>query len=231
MSMHTFEKVVEARERLAAAVEAAAVRIGGIWDAPKFGSGNGKVGAELTEATMPLITCSGIACRSCGRECYGVWRMAIVYPACAAKYAHNTVVRRLDPKRYYMTLFAQAHAVGAPVRLNENGDFENLEQLRACFAAARKYSTVRALGYTRRPELLDHLADAPENVRILYSCYRDGDQDGEKIRKAPIAVVSETATTCPAQIAAANGKKWTCAACAANGCGCWGRDCVVFKAH
>lgn len=236
MSTHTVEAVNAAKIRIAQAVNCASIEINGIFDASRVhvGTANSKTGA-VNEGTSPLVTCSAKACATCGCECYAVWHIDNVYPAARKNHAENTILRRLDPWGYYERVFAVAEKNGAAlVRVNETGDFENVEQLAAMCHAAIKRHNMQVIGYTRRNELISALADCPDNVHVRYSLYRDGEttDQGDAVRACRCAAVSETDTTCPAQIAAANGKRWTCSDCARCKCGCASRRAVVvFRAH
>lgn len=234
MSMHTEQKTAEWADKLAAELarvereimKPSASRL----PAPYAGTANGKTGA-VNEGTLSLVTCCGHARRTCGRECYAAWHIDVRLPDARVHHAVNTVLRRLAPFAYYAHFFQIASETGAVLlRVNETGDFEDAEQLEALFKAARIYSHVKVIGYTRRRELAPLLKDAPDNVAVRYSVYRDG------LHTAPagvrVAAVSDTRTNCPSQIAAARGETWTCTDCAANGAGCaCARLVQWFKAH
>lgn len=214
-----------------------------------FQASNIKTGS-LGEGSVAVLTCAkkvwldwtsegverGINCGAlppCARCCYA-WRQMIQYPAYGAAMVRNTLLRRADPVQYYADFFAHAAATTARrLRLNESGDFETLEQVRACFDAARNNPGVTAWGYTQRPA--EWIADAPANVTIRVSCWTDLDKGRDLIARGfkVACVTTNGLTTCPAQMGKkAGGKAWTCADCARRGCGCCGpAKSVFFKQH
>lgn len=198
------------------------------------GTANGKTSA-VNEGTSPLVTCSEYACRTCGRKCYAVWHIDNRLTAARRNHAENTIYRRMDPVTYYREFFQAAEKAGTFLRINETGDFENVEQARAFASVARQFPSVRVIGYTRRPELAETVATFPPSVSVRYSQFTDAD-----IPSAVLAAgiktcrVSETenTSTCPSQIAKAKGLKWTCADCVAHNCGCFGpKSEIVFEGH
>lgn len=234
MSMHSESKTLEWADRLTAELKRVEAEImkpsAKRLPAPYIGTANGKTGA-VNEGTLSLVTCCEHARRTCGRECYAAWHIDVRLPEARVHHAVNTVLRRLAPFAYYCQFFQAAVLAGAVLlRLNETGDFETPEQLEALYRAARIYSHVKVIGYTRRRELAPLLAGAPANVAVRYSVYRDG------LETAPagvrVAAVSDTRTNCPSQIAAARGGTWTCSDCASHGAGCaCARLVQWFKAH
>lgn len=210
------------------------------------GTGNSKTGC-VNEATVPGLCCHSSARTSCGISgCYAMTLQAL-YPAYYWAIVRNTALRRRDAAAYYETFFDAAEAAGLPLRVNESGDFETVDQLRAMFAAARRHPSVVVIGYTKRPELLEAIgAETPDNVFLHYSVWT-GDAAGEALARkygVPTCTVSADwgRVCCPNQIVADNNKyrrahgleplpAWTCAMCAAHGCGCASRRDVVLKLH
>lgn len=210
------------------------------------GRGNSKTGC-VNEATMPGLCCHESARTSCGIS--GCYAMALqgLYPEYFWCLVRNTALRRRDAVAYYETFFAEAEAAGLPLRVNESGEIENLEQLRAMFEAARRHPSVKVIGYTKRPELLRAIgAECPDGVYLRYSVWT-GDAAGEALAHecgVPTCTVSQDwgRVTCPNQRRAEENRRrraegleelpaWTCAMCAARGCGCASRRDQVLHLH
>ena len=99
-------------------------------------------------------------------------------PNCRKVEAKNTVLRRIDPNAYYEHFYREAERLHLPIRLSDGGDFENVEQAKACISAARRHPSVHAILYTKRIELLTALVDRPANLHARYSAW-EGDEAGE----------------------------------------------------
>ena len=248
MSTHTSPSAAERLARYDAHVASAAYLVDNVspWAEVHVGTGNAKTGC-VNEATMPGLCCHKSARTSCGISgCYAMTLQSI-YPEYYWCLVRNTALRRRDADGYYETFFAAAEAAGKPLRVNESGEVENLEQLRAMFAAARRHPGVTTIGYTKRPELLEAIGrECPPNVFLRYSAWT-GDAEGAALAHAngvPTCTVSEDwdKVQCPNQRRAEENKKrkaagleplpaWTCAMCAAHGCGCASRRDVVLHLH
>lgn len=146
-------------------------------EAPHVGLGNRKTRC-VNEATLPLVTCHPGCLERCAKTCYVLAICTFPRPSCRACQARNTVLRRIDPVRYYEHFYREAERRHLPIRLADGGDFENAEQVRACLAAARRHPAVHAIAYTKRVELLPELVDRPPTLHVRYSGWQ-GDETGE----------------------------------------------------
>lgn len=197
---------------------------------PHFGTGNAKTRA-VNEGTLPLVTCPGCARKSCGKSCYA-FRISMQRPNVRSLYAKNTIIRRRDPVDYYARAFASAYLAGAVLRVNESGDFETPAQLRAYLAAARSFSNVKSIAYTRRDFAFEAAREIPENVKLHYSVFTDVDRVAEvNARGLPAACVSAdpSAVTGCVNCPHNSNPDWTCSACASAGVCCSSRNNVCFK--
>lgn len=168
---------------------------------PHIGLGNKKTRA-VNEATLPVITCAKACINRCMNTCYVINIMTLPRPSCRRCQARNTVLRRINPLAYYEYFFAEAERMGLPIRLSDGGDFENAEQVRACIKAANQHPLVQAIGYTKRAELLEALADAPENLHIRYSAWTGDETNTAKARSLGFDVtyvVNDGTGNCPYQ--------------------------------
>lgn len=116
---------------------------------PHVGLGNRKTRC-VNEATLPIITCHPSCIEKCAGTCYVINTCTRPRPNCRKCEARNTVLRRIDPNAYYEHFYQEAERLHLPIRLSDGGDFENLEQVEACKAAARRHPTVHAILYTKR---------------------------------------------------------------------------------
>ena len=144
---------------------------------PHVGLGNRKTRC-VNEATLPIITCHPSCIEKCAGTCYVINTCTRPRPNCRKCEARNTVLRRIDPNAYYEHFYQEAERLHLPIRLSDGGDFENLEQVEACKAAARRHPTVHAILYTKRIELLPALVDHPATLHVRYSAW-EGDEVGE----------------------------------------------------
>ena len=144
---------------------------------PHVGLGNRKTRC-VNEATLPIITCHPSCIEKCAGTCYVINTCTRPRPNCRKCEARNTVLRRIDPNAYYEHFYQEAERLHLPIRLSDGGDFENLEQVEACKAAARRHPTVHAILYTKRIELLPALVDHPATLHVRYSAW-EGDEMGE----------------------------------------------------
>ncbi len=170
-------------------------------EAPHVGLGNRKTRC-VNEATLPIITCHPSCIEKCAKTCYVINICTRPRPNCRLCEAKNTVLRRIDPNRYYEHFYLEAERRHLPIRLSDGGDFENADQVRACVAAARRHPTIHAILYTKRIELLPELVDRPANLHARYSAWK-GDEEGEaKARQLGFAVthvVWDGSGNCPYQ--------------------------------
>lgn len=207
------------------------------YNAVHIGFSNAKTGASVNEGTTPIVTCCAHACKTCARSCYAVLHIDNIYPAARRNHAENTIMRRRNAKSYYEAFFSEALRRGMMLRINETGDFENARQVAALKAVARRFPSVPVIGYTRRTNLVDAIADlckACPNVSIRYSCFTDAPSKRDEHARETVKTcrVDPVKTTCLAQLHAANGETWTCAACAAAKVGCFDKcACITFKMH
>jgi hypothetical protein len=203
------------------------------------GRGNSKT-AMVNESTVPGTcgTCHASAAKDCERICYAIWHMANIYKACLHNYAENTVARRRDPVAYYRAFFQAANAAGCALRVNESGDFERVEDVRALELVAREFPGVRVIGYSKRYRLLPAIAKLNElpNVCIHFSLACHGRyEDHARTAGVPCTTVTTDvrACNCPFQLLKLRGVagSWHCATCAARKCGCFSAHDVHFLAH
>lgn len=144
---------------------------------PHVGLGNRKTRC-VNEATLPIITCDPSCIEKCASTCYVLRICTIPRPNCRKCEARNTVLRRIDPNAYYEHFYREAERLNLPIRLSDGGDFENIEQVEACKAAANRHPSVHAILYTKRINLLPALVDHPANLHVRYSGWED-DAKGE----------------------------------------------------
>lgn len=168
---------------------------------PHIGLGNRKTRC-VNEATLPIITCHPSCLEKCAGTCYVLRICTNLRPNCRRCQAKNTVLRRIDPKAYYEYFYSEAERLGLPIRLSDGGDFENGEQVKACFAAARRHPAVQSILYTKRFELLRDMVHHPANVHIRYSSWEGDEKNTEYARKLGFDVtyvVYDGSGNCPYQ--------------------------------
>ena len=170
-----FKECIELMQRDVAAFEAKYQ--GRFAEAPHVGLGNRKTRC-VNEATLPIITCHPSCLEKCAGTCYVINICTKPRPNCRKVEARNTVLRRIDPNAYYEHFYKEAERLHLPIRLSDGGDFENVEQVEACKATARRHPTVHAILYTKRLELLPVLVEHPANLHVRYSAWK-GDEAGE----------------------------------------------------
>ena len=170
-------------------------------EAPHIGLGNRKTRC-VNEATLPIITCHSSCIDKCGSTCYVLRICTMPRPNCRKCEAKNTVLRRIDPNKYYEHFYREAERLNLPIRLSDGGDFENIEQVEACKAAALRHPSVKAICYTKRIELLPALIDHPKNLYVRYSGWA-GDIEGEAYARSLCFdithVVRDGSGNCPYQ--------------------------------
>ena len=115
-------------------------------EAPHIGFGNCKTRC-VNEATLPIITCHPSCIDKCASTCYVLRICTMPRPNCRKCEAENTVLRRIDPNAYYEHFYREAERLNLPIRLSDGGDFENIEEVEACKAAALRHPTVKAISY------------------------------------------------------------------------------------
>lgn len=168
---------------------------------PHIGFGNRKTRC-VNEATLPIITCHPSCIDKCASTCYVLRICTMPRPNCRKCEAKNTVLRRIDPNRYYEHFYREAERLNLPIRLSDGGDFENIEQVEACKAAALRHPSVKAICYTKRIELLPALIDHPKNLYVRYSGWA-GDIEGEAYARSLgfdiTHVVRDGSGNCPCQ--------------------------------
>lgn len=173
--MKDFTKLIELMQRDMAAFEAK--YLGRFAETPHVGLGNRKTRC-VNEATLPIITCHPSCLEKCAGTCYVINICTKLRPNCRKVEAKNTVLRQIDPNAYYEHFYKETERLHLPIRLSDGGDFENVEQVEACKAAARRHPTVHAILYTKRLELLLAFVERPANLYVRYSAWK-GDEAGE----------------------------------------------------
>ena len=172
---------------------------------PHVGLGNKKTRC-VNEATLPIITCHPSCVNKCADTCYVINIMTYPRPNCRRCQARNTVLRRIDPYRYYDFFYKEAERMNLPIRLSDGGDFEDAVQVQACIAAAKRHPMVQAIGYTKRVELLSEFRDAPANLHIRYSTWQNDDINTKTATDLAFnlsTVVYDGSGNCPYQISLA----------------------------
>lgn len=147
----------------------------------------------------PRGTCDGSCVGDCLSFCYAIAHGDGVYPAARENHVCNTIARRRDAVAYYRYFFGIAAALGHDLRINETGDFENAEQLRAFISVAREFPGVRVIGYSKRAGLLDLMAAANmlPNVQLHFSLACKGIGAGlARAAGVPVTCVTTDAERC-----------------------------------
>lgn len=202
-----------------------------------IGTGNTKT-RMVNEGTSAGVcgTCDGSCVGDCREGCYAIVHGDGIYKEARIAHAENTIVRRNNPTAYYETFFAYAFKKGKGVRINETGDFETVEDVTALMAVAKKYPSVRVIGYTKRANLLSAVADLNKlaNVCIHFSLACNGmNADIAERFGVPVTkiVFNMEECNCPNQIAKSHGKNHSCQSCARLGIGCFKNQTIRFFAH
>lgn len=202
-----------------------------------IGLGNKKT-QMVNEGTSAGVngTCDASCIGDCREGCYAITHMDGVYVLSRRQHAENTIMRRINAKAYYEVFFAYAYGKKQHLRVNETGDFETAEDVTALMAVAKKYPSVRVIGYTKRANLLKEVAkiNKLDNVVIHYSLACNALNADIALRfSVPVTRITLDVgkCNCPNQLAKLNGKKHSCRLCAEMGIGCFSDKDVTFLAH
>lgn len=202
-----------------------------------IGKGNSKT-KMVEEATSAGLTgtCCGSCKGDCRESCYAIVHQDGIYSKCRKNHAMNTVLRRVDRERYYIAFFEYAQKHNRHLRINESGDFENCDDILALKNVAENYPEVRVIGYSKRENLMQYLAEINNlpNVEIHFSlaCKGKGLETAKKYGVPCAKITFEKSNcNCPSQLAKMNGKVWNCCKCAELKTGCFADKDINFLAH
>lgn len=199
------------------------------------GMGNTKTGmANEGTSSGSCGSCDPSCEGDCESICYVMTHVDGVRPLCLEHHAENLQARRADPLVYYITHFTRANFKDIPLRVNETGDFESEEDIKAFYRVASEFSYVKVIGYTKRESLLPWIRRCNElpNVQLHYSlaCKHKGEETARRLGVPCTKITTDIRECgCPAQKLPKG--KWHCRDCANRGCGCFSNKDIAFMAH
>lgn len=195
-------------------------------------SGNAKMGKIPSVSLPPIVTCSPVACRTCGRKCYAK-KICRYSKEAAAAYNRNLDILKNNPALFWDDV-DRALKTSRFFRFNVSGDIYNKKYFEKLCEVVKKNNHCEVLIFTKKYDIVnDYLKKnkLPKNLHVLFSGWIGIEIDNpHNLPEAHVLFKNgETSAKDGAIYCSGN-----CFECAINNGGCWslkkGQQ-VIFREH
>ena len=201
--------------------------------AVSFSRGNDKMGAIPSLSLPPIITCSPIACRTCGKKCYAR-RMYARRKNVKNSYDRNLEILLNDKKSFWMQVDLYIKACRF-FRFGVSGDIYDYDYLKNMVKVAKNNEHCEMLCFTKKYDLCNKYikknGDFPKNLHVIYSGWVGLTVDNPYNLPEAHVLLKNGQTT------AKDGARYcsgSCYECAVSGCNCWSigkGEQLIFREH
>ena len=194
--------------------------------------GNIKMGQIQSVSLPPIVTCSSLACKFCGKKCYAR-KMCKLRRTVKESYDNNLDILLNDKELFWREVNA-AVALTTYFRFHVAGDILNAEYLERMVDVARKNKHCQILCFTKKYVLVNcYLAEhrLPKNLHLIFSVWKGLEYinpynlpEAHIIYKDGTTTASDGAMYCSGN----------CTECATENKNCWTLkrgEQILFKEH
>ena len=195
-------------------------------------NGNSKMGKIPSVSLPPIITCSKIACATCGKKCYAK-KICRYSKEAAAAYNRNLDILKNNPELFWDDV-NRALKASRFFRFNVSGDIYNKKYFEKLCEVVKNNKHCEVLIFTKKYDIVnDYLKTKklPKNLHVLFSGWVGINIENPfKLPEAHVLFKNgETSAKDGAIFCSGN-----CHECAINNGGCWplkkGQQ-VIFREH
>lgn len=195
-------------------------------------SGNSKMGAVPSVSLPPIKTCSPMACKFCGKNCY-VRRYIGRRKTVREAYERNLKILTENPDQFWREVEG-AIKLTTHFRFGVSGDIPNEDYFRHMVDIAHRNSHCEILCFTKQYEICNEYLNShelPKNLHLTFSAWRGLEMNNP--HNLPEAHVfyrnGETTAKDGAKYCSGN-----CALCSIDNSNCWSLgkgEQIIFKEH
>lgn len=194
--------------------------------------GNSKMGQIQSVSLPPIVTCSPLACKFCGKKCYAR-KMCKLRPSVKESYDNNLDILLNDKEKFWREVNG-AVAFTTYFRFGVSGDIYDDDYLERMVDVARKNKHCQILCFTKKYTLVNsYLTNhrLPKNLHLIFSVWKGLECfNPNNLSEAHILYKDGTTT-------AKDGAKYcsgNCTECAVENKNCWTLkrgEQILFKEH
>ena len=196
--------------------------------------GNIKMGQIQSVSLPPIVTCSTLACKFCGKKCYAR-KMCKLRQTVKESYDNNLDILLNDKELFWREVNA-AVALTTYFRFFVSGDIYDKDFLENMVLCARKNKHCSILCFTKKYSLVNEYLDhhrLPKNLNIVFSAWKGLEMPNPfNLPTAEVMYKDGTST-------AEEGKKYiycsgNCSECISEKRSCWNLkkgEGVIFAEH
>ena len=196
--------------------------------------GNIKMGQIQSVSLPPIVTCSPLACKYCGKKCYAR-KICKLRPTVKESYDNNLDILMNDKELFWREVNA-AVALTTYFRFFVSGDIYDKDFLENMVLCARKNKHCNILCFTKKYSLVNEYLEhhrLPKNLNIVFSAWKGLEMPNPfNLPTAEVMYKDGTST-------AEEGKKYiycsgNCSECISEKRSCWNLkkgEGVIFAEH
>lgn len=194
--------------------------------------GNIKMGQIQSVSLPPIVTCSSLACKFCGKKCYAR-KICKLRRTVKESYDNNLDILLNDKELFWREVNA-AVALTTYFRFHVAGDILNAEYLERMVDVARKNKHCQILCFTKKYLLVNSYLTKhrlPKNLHLIFSVWKGLEYlNPNNLPEAHVFYKDGTTT-------ASDGAKYcsgNCTECATENKNCWTLkkgEQILFKEH
>ena len=196
--------------------------------------GNIKMGQIQSVSLPPVVTCSSLACKFCGKKCYAR-KMCKLRPTVKESYDNNLDILMNDKELFWREVEGSIKLT-TYFRFFVSGDIYDKDFLENMVLCARKNKHCNILCFTKKYSLVNEYLEhhrLPKNLNIVFSAWKGLDMPNPfNLPTAEVMYKDGTST-------AEEGKKYiycsgNCSECISEKRSCWNLkkgEGVIFAEH
>ena len=196
--------------------------------------GNIKMGQIQSVSLPPIVTCSSLACKFCGKKCYAR-KICKLRPTVKESYDNNLDIL-LNDKELFWREVEGSIKLTTYFRFFVSGDIYDKDFLENMVLCARKNKHCNILCFTKKYSLVNEYLEhhrLPKNLNIVFSAWKGLEMPNPfNLPTAEVMYKDGTST-------AEEGKKYmycpgNCSECISEKQSCWNlkkREGVIFFEH
>ena len=196
--------------------------------------GNIKMGQIQSVSLPPIVTCSPLACKFCGKKCYAR-KMCKLRPTVKESYDNNLDILLNDKEKFWREVEGSIKLT-TYFRFFVSGDIYDKDFLENMVLCARKNKHCNILCFTKKYSLVNEYLEhhrLPKNLNIVFSAWKGLEMPNPfNLPTAEVMYKDGTST-------AEEGKKYmycpgNCSECISEKRSCWNLrkgEGVIFAEH